>query len=100
MVSKIWEKINLARTNRQSELLEENYIALLSQQPWQKDIYSGLALIQNEKQDFNGVIDSLEKLITFGPLNFSEEFLLAEAYIQNGDHRRSTKTLGEYFLKK
>ncbi len=91
MVSKIWEKINLARTNRQSELLEENYIALLSQQPWQKDIYSGLALIQNEKQDFNGVIDSLEKLNTFGPLNFSEEFLLAEAYIQNGDTEEAQK---------
>jgi cytochrome c-type biogenesis protein CcmH/NrfG len=89
MVSKIWEKINLAKTTRQSDLLEENYIALLSQQPWQKDIYSELAQIQNEKQNFSGVVDSLEKLSTFGPLKFSEEFLLAEAYIQNGNSEKA-----------
>lgn len=89
MVSTIWEKINLAKTTRQSELLEENYIALLSQQPWQIDIYSGLAIIQNEKQDFSGVIDSLEKLNTFVSLSFSEEFLLAEAYIQNGNTEKA-----------
>lgn len=91
MVSSIWEKINLAKTTRQSELLEENYIALLSQQPWQKDLYSDLAQILNEKQDFSRVIDSLERLITFGPLNFSEEFLLAEAYIQNGNSEKAQK---------
>ena len=91
MVSTIWEKINLARTTRQSNLLEENYVALLSRQPWQKDIYSDLAQIQNEKQNFSGVIDSLEKLSNFGPLNFSEEFLLAEAYIQNGNSEKAQK---------
>lgn len=33
MVSIIWKKIDSAKTTNQSEILEKNYLAILSQQP-------------------------------------------------------------------
>lgn len=91
MVSIIWKKIDSAKTTNQSEILEKNYLAILSQQPWQKDIYTDLATIQNQKSDFMGVVNSLEKLNSFKPLSFSEELMLAEAYIQVGSTEKALK---------
>lgn len=91
-VSKLWQDIQTLETRQQPELLINRYRALLKQQPWQLPWWEKLAALEYSQNDFQGAVESLNKLAALQPLNVEQEMLLARSYQQSGETELSLNT--------
>jgi len=85
IMTQLWMKVSPYGLKQQIALDMESYQEILSQQPWHEDILGNFAELQYEQEDFSGVIASLTELNQQTKLNFSQELLLADAYLKIGN---------------
>jgi len=91
LMTHLWMKVNPYGLKQHIAQDMESYQEILSQQPWHVEVLGNFAELQYEQEDFSGVVVSLNELDQQTKLNFSQELLLANAYLKIGnlDHAKS-----------
>jgi len=85
MMTQLWLKVSPYGLGHQIDQNMESYQEILTQQPWHVDVLGNFAYLQYEREDFSGVIESLNRLKQQAKLNFSQELLLADANLKVGN---------------